>query len=147
MTELKRVLGVDPSRVLDEVIGGEFKELPDNGMVHVKGGEIFVSHVRQGQSSLMVAPENLDELRAALRGGHGKGGRRSRSSSSFPVSYSPRAAPRAKCRPSFASVSTEATPHKRLFLQQAISGKGANWSSHVVLGRPWWTWSWNQVPG
>jgi hypothetical protein len=51
VTELKRVLGIDPSRVLDEVIGGEFKELPDNGTVHVKGGEIFVSHVRQGQSS------------------------------------------------------------------------------------------------
>lgn len=51
VAELKRVLGVDPSRVLDEVIGGEFKELPDNGTAHVKGGEIFVSHVRQGQSS------------------------------------------------------------------------------------------------
>ena len=51
VTELKRVLGVDPSRVLDEVVCGEFKELPDNGTVHVKGGEIFISHVRQGQSS------------------------------------------------------------------------------------------------
>lgn len=51
VTELKRVLEVDPSRVLDEVIGGEFKELPDNGTVHIKGGEIFVSHVRRGQSS------------------------------------------------------------------------------------------------
>ena len=51
VAELKRFLGVDPSRVLDEVIGGEFKELPDNGTVHIKGGEIFVSHVRQGQSS------------------------------------------------------------------------------------------------
>lgn len=51
VAELKRVLGVDPSRVLDEVICGEFKELPDNGAVHIKGGEVFVSHVRQGQSS------------------------------------------------------------------------------------------------
>ena len=51
VSELKRVLGVDPSRVLDEVVCGEFKELPDNGTVHVKGGEIYVSHVRQGQSS------------------------------------------------------------------------------------------------
>jgi hypothetical protein len=51
VTKLKEVLGVDPSRVLDEVIGGEFKELPDNGTVHIKGCEIFVSHVRQGQSS------------------------------------------------------------------------------------------------
>jgi hypothetical protein len=51
VVELKRVLGVDPSRVLDEVVCGEFKELSDGGTVHVKGGEIFVSHVRQGQSS------------------------------------------------------------------------------------------------
>lgn len=51
VSELKRVLGVDPSRVLDEVIGGEFKELPDNGTVHIEGGEVFISHVRQGQSS------------------------------------------------------------------------------------------------
>lgn len=51
VSDLKRVLGVDPSRVLDEVICGEFKELSDNGTVHIKGGEIFVSHVRQGRSS------------------------------------------------------------------------------------------------
>lgn len=51
VSDLKRVLGIEPSRVLDEVLSGEFKELPDNGTVHVKGGEIFVSHVRQGQSS------------------------------------------------------------------------------------------------
>jgi len=51
VAELKRLLAVDPSRVLDEVISGEFKELPDDGTVHVKGGEIFISHVRQGQSS------------------------------------------------------------------------------------------------
>jgi len=51
VTELKRVLEVDPSRVLDEVIGSEFKELPDNGTVHIRGGEKFVSHVRRGQSS------------------------------------------------------------------------------------------------
>ena len=51
VAELKRLLAVDPSRVLDVVICGEFKELPDDGTVHVKGGEIFISHVRQGQSS------------------------------------------------------------------------------------------------
>lgn len=51
VTELKRVLGIDTSRVLDEVIRGEFKELQDSDTIHVKSGEIFVSHVRQGQSS------------------------------------------------------------------------------------------------
>lgn len=34
----------------------------------------------------------------------------------------------------------------RLFLSQQVSGKGANWSCHQIIGRPWWTWSWNNVP-
>jgi hypothetical protein len=33
----------------------------------------------------------------------------------------------------------------RLFLSQPVSGRGANWSVHHVLGRPWHTWSWNNV--
>jgi hypothetical protein len=37
--------------VLDQVIGGEFRELADNQTIQIVGGEIFVSHVRQGQSS------------------------------------------------------------------------------------------------
>jgi len=78
VTELKRVLGVDPSRVLDEVIGGEFKELPDNGTAHIKGGEIFVSHVRQPaltarpqarrilMTDLLIMPENYDNIRSGI---------------------------------------------------------------------------------
>lgn len=34
----------------------------------------------------------------------------------------------------------------RLFLSQQVQGKGANWSSHQILGRTWYTWSWNNVP-
>jgi hypothetical protein len=34
----------------------------------------------------------------------------------------------------------------RLFLPAIIPGKGANWTQHVVLGKTWYTWSWNQVP-
>jgi hypothetical protein len=51
LAELKVALSVDPGRVLDQVVGGEFRELSDQQRIHIKGGEIFVSHVRTGQSS------------------------------------------------------------------------------------------------
>jgi hypothetical protein len=35
----------------------------------------------------------------------------------------------------------------RLFLSQQIGGRGANWSTHVIFGKTWHTWSWNYVPG
>ena len=34
----------------------------------------------------------------------------------------------------------------RLFLPSIIPGRGANWTQHVVAGKSWYTWSWNQVP-
>ena len=51
VAELKSALEVDPSRALDEVIHGEFKPLDDTKRITIKGGEVFVSHVRQGGSS------------------------------------------------------------------------------------------------
>lgn len=51
VSELKKLLGVDASRALDEVVHGEFKPLDDSACIHIKGGEIFVSHVRDGGSS------------------------------------------------------------------------------------------------
>ena len=36
---------------LDEVVHGEFKEIPNDKKVHVHDGEKFVSHCGQGQSS------------------------------------------------------------------------------------------------
>jgi hypothetical protein len=51
LAELKVALSVEPGKVLDEVVGGEFRELTDNRRIHIKGGEIFVSHVRTGKSS------------------------------------------------------------------------------------------------
>ena len=35
----------------------------------------------------------------------------------------------------------------RLFLSAQVPGKGGNWTPHVILGRTWYTWSWNNVPG
>lgn len=49
--ELKAALDVDPSRALDQVVNGEFKPLDDTHRITIKGGEVFVSHVRQGGSS------------------------------------------------------------------------------------------------
>jgi hypothetical protein len=51
VSELKKLLDVDASRALDEVIHGEFKPLDDSERIHIKGGEVFVSHVRDGGSS------------------------------------------------------------------------------------------------
>lgn len=51
VVELKAALDVDPSRALDEVVNGEFKPLDDTQRITIKGGEVFVSHVRQGASS------------------------------------------------------------------------------------------------
>ena len=49
--DLKAALGVDPSRALNEVINGELKPLDDTKRITIKGGEVFISQVRQGGSS------------------------------------------------------------------------------------------------
>jgi hypothetical protein len=51
VSEFKKLVGVDPSKELDEVVHGELKPLDDNHKIHIKGGEVFISHARQGGSS------------------------------------------------------------------------------------------------
>jgi tetrahydromethanopterin S-methyltransferase subunit B len=51
VSNLKNALGVDPSRVLAELIKGVLTDLPDHNEVEVEGGEIFKSHVNRGGSS------------------------------------------------------------------------------------------------
>ena len=51
VAEFKKLVGVDPSKELDEVVHGELKPLDDNQHIHIKGGEVFISHARQGGSS------------------------------------------------------------------------------------------------
>ena len=51
VSEFKQAVGVDPTRALDEVVNGEFKPLDDDAHIVIKGGEVFVSHARQGGSS------------------------------------------------------------------------------------------------
>lgn len=51
VAELKCLLQIDPCHDLDEVVCGEFRPLQDSDKIHIKGGEMFVSHVRCGASS------------------------------------------------------------------------------------------------
>jgi hypothetical protein len=51
VSEFKKLVGVDPSKELDEVVHGELRPLDDNATTHIKGCEVFISHARQGGSS------------------------------------------------------------------------------------------------
>lgn len=51
VSEFKKLVAVEPSYELDEVVHGELKPLDDNEKIHIKGGEVFISHARQGGSS------------------------------------------------------------------------------------------------
>lgn len=51
VSSFKKLVGVDASRELDEVVHGEFKPLDDNASITIEHHEKFVSHVRTGSSS------------------------------------------------------------------------------------------------
>ena len=51
VSDFKKLVGVDPTRELDQVVAGEFKPLDDNARIVIKGGEVFVSHLRTGASA------------------------------------------------------------------------------------------------
>ncbi|HEY3411894.1 MAG TPA: hypothetical protein VGM51_02440 [Armatimonadota bacterium] len=51
VAEIKGRGGVALSDVLEQVVGGVLTPLPDDGAVTIKGGEAFVSHVRDGSSA------------------------------------------------------------------------------------------------
>jgi len=51
VSDFMKEVDVGADRALDEVVGGEFKPLDDEQRITIKGGEVFVSHVRQGGSS------------------------------------------------------------------------------------------------
>lgn len=51
VSEFKQLVGVPPDYELDQVIDGVFTQLVDTAEIHLKNGDIFVSHVRQGGSS------------------------------------------------------------------------------------------------
>lgn len=51
VSDFKEKVNVNADKQLDQVIGGEFKPLGDQDHIVIKGGEVFVSHVRSGGSS------------------------------------------------------------------------------------------------
>lgn len=51
VSEFKKEVKVDAALALDQVIDGGFRPLEDNETISIRGGEIFVSHVRQGGAS------------------------------------------------------------------------------------------------
>ena len=51
VSEFKAAVGVPADYELDEVMDGEFRPLADDATIHIKGEEVFVSHVRRGGSS------------------------------------------------------------------------------------------------
>lgn len=51
VAEIKTFGGIAQADVLEQLIDGKLTPLADNGAVTIKGGEIFVSHVRDGGSS------------------------------------------------------------------------------------------------
>ena len=51
VVEIKKLGDVPLADELEQLIDGKLKPLPDDGAVTIKGGEIFMSHVRSGGSS------------------------------------------------------------------------------------------------
>ncbi len=48
---IKKLAGVPLADDLDQLVDCELKPLPDDGHVHIHGGEILISHVKDGGSS------------------------------------------------------------------------------------------------
>lgn len=51
VVDLKTVAGVALAYDLDQVIDGKFEPLKDDSAVTIKGGEVFISHPKDGSSS------------------------------------------------------------------------------------------------
>lgn len=51
VAELKVTLNISADKELDQFINGDFVPLSDDSKIVIKGGEVFISHVRAGGSS------------------------------------------------------------------------------------------------
>jgi len=51
VAQLKEIGHVPAEYVLEELVEGKLDPLKDNATVHIKGGEVFISHVKDGTSS------------------------------------------------------------------------------------------------
>ncbi len=48
---IKELGGINPNHILVQIVDGQLKELPNNGAVTIKGGEIFKCHPPVGDNS------------------------------------------------------------------------------------------------
>lgn len=51
VVELKTLGEVPLAYDLDQVVDGKFEPLPDDGAITLKGGEVFISHPKDGSSA------------------------------------------------------------------------------------------------
>lgn len=51
VSDFKREVKVDDALALDQLVNGTLTALDDGQTIDIRGGEVFVSHVRQGGSS------------------------------------------------------------------------------------------------
>lgn len=51
VSTFKTEVGVDAAKELEEIVDGKLVPLADDAKITIKGGEVFVSHVRRGGSS------------------------------------------------------------------------------------------------
>ncbi len=51
VSDFKELVGIPAEYELDQVVNGQFEPLEDTSDIHIKGGEEFVGHVRQGGSA------------------------------------------------------------------------------------------------
>jgi hypothetical protein len=51
VVEIKKLGNIPLADELEQLVDGKLKPLPDDAVVTIKGGEVFMSHVRSGGSS------------------------------------------------------------------------------------------------
>lgn len=51
VAEIKKLAGIPLADELEQVVQGKLIPLPDEGKVHIKGGETFISHPKDSGSS------------------------------------------------------------------------------------------------
>ena len=51
VSAFKEIAGVPAAKELEQIIDGVMTPLSDDAIICIKGGEVFVSHVRRGGSS------------------------------------------------------------------------------------------------
>jgi hypothetical protein len=51
VAEIKELGGINPNHILVQIVNGQLIDLPNDGSVTIKGGEVFKSHPPVGDNS------------------------------------------------------------------------------------------------